>query len=167
MNDDTRWVAFVRHGTYAKVPGAARATQDQQPLTPLGVEEAKAAGDFLAGELARLGLRLTRVLRTSTKRTGQTAELVLSRCRVDDARMATGTLGRLADLGARMSQESEGMGPDELLLVVGHGNTLGALMNVVGLTARAFERDHGAVILCRRDVDRWTAWAYFPSVPSA
>lgn len=160
MSARVRWFVFVRHAVYDYLPGGKEAN-DKQPLTPEGVAQAEAAGDFLKDVFARHGLRVGRVVATRTRRAAQTAEVIRERLGSGAATVERATLGREAD--ERMMAWTDGLADGEAVLCVGHGKGLGAVRKVSGLPRDALSRSHGAVVVCRSDHRPWKAVEHFPS----
>lgn len=158
---EPRWLAFVRHAEYDKIT-AGGPRNARQPLTALGVTQADATGDFLAGALREHGLRVTEVVTTDTRRTQQTADAILARLDGPAPMRRVASLGVRATVAERMTRWVNALQTGELVLVVGHRETLPAVAIQVGIHPEAFARLHAAVVLCRYDAEGWTQVAFFP-----
>jgi|GEM_PF-3363040 len=156
-----RWFAYVRHAEYAKIAGGGR-RNDGRPLTELGVTQARAAGDFLADVIRRHGLRVAEVVTTATQRTQQTADVILTRVDASPPARREASIGRGGDVADRMALWTADLRAGELLLIVGHGPSLSAVLDLVGLRTSALGSLHGAVAVGRRDGEGWSRMAFFP-----
>ena len=156
---------FVRHGDRTVAPG-----KETDQLSPLGFAQSRAAGVWLKER----GLVPGIVLRTSTKRTLQTAEALLMALG-EDVQIVEGrpNYGWAAGkdpgdackrIDARLSQwlcHLDGLSKG--LLFVGHCQSHWGIVKAVGQGMAALEQhNNGAVIVCRRGDSRWELEDWFP-----
>ncbi len=114
-------LVFIRHGHYGSERYATRAGKQAAPLTLRGEEQARAAGMYLAEH----GIRPDVVLHTRSRRTRQTAELVLEELGMGGHPVFDiGTSFRsVAGLEAKLRTWSvaHGLSDDAVVFLVGHG----------------------------------------------
>lgn len=150
---------FIRHGRYGG-SGLPRAEQRRKPLLPRGIEQARAAGCWLADR----GIRPDLVVTTKTRRTIQTANLILEELR-------TPGLERIEAPGGYKSAKEvekrlrEWVGDRQLdtLLFVGHRPNQGQLLKLTQAKALGLDKEsHACVIVCERGDDGWRVIDHHP-----
>jgi len=118
---------FIRHGHYGGKAYPTRAEKKAAPLSARGVEDARATGMYLAEH----GLRPDVVLHTSSRRTRQTAAVVLEELGMaghpvidigSSFRSLEGLAAKLKKWGAL-----HGFGHGSVVFLVGHGGGQGVL----------------------------------------
>lgn len=156
---------FVRHGDRLVVLG-----KKIDQLSPLGFAQSRVAGVWLKER----GLVPGIVLRTSAKRTLQTAEALLVALGEDvqivEGRPQNGWGSRkdpgeaCNEIDGRLSQWLSHLDTqDKGLLFVGHHPSHRGIVKAVGQGLAALEQhNNGAVIVCRRGDRRWELEDWFP-----
>ena len=114
-------LVFIRHGHYGRESYPTRAAKKAAPLSASGEEHARTAGMYLAEH----GLRPDVVLHTSSRRTRQTAELVLEELGmaghpVSDIGTSFRSVAKLEEKLQKWSA-TYGIADDAVVFLVGHG----------------------------------------------
>ena len=109
-------VVLVRHGEKAAEPAG------DPPLSPAGQERAKALGE------AMLGMQPSAIIVTATKRTTETASAVAAKSGLTPQVIAL-TGGGAAHIAAVVEAVKKASG---VVLVVGHSNTIPAIVKALG-----------------------------------
>ncbi len=109
-------VVLVRHGEKAAEPAG------DPPLSPAGQERAKALGDAMAG------LQPSAIIVTATKRTTETASAVAAKTGLKPQVIEL-TGGGAAHIAAVVDAVKKASG---VVLVVGHSNTIPAIVKALG-----------------------------------
>jgi phosphohistidine phosphatase SixA len=150
---------FVRHGHYegSTVP---RSERDNKPLVPRGVEQAKAAGRWLAER----GIRPDLVVTTRTRRTVQTGDLLLEELGPPSpARLPVphgyGPRTVIEDRLAQWIGERD----IETLLFVGHETSQATTLSFAnGKELGLDDESHACVVVCALEDGGWRVVDHHP-----
>ena len=151
---------FVRHGRY-EGSTVSRGEQGKKPLVPRGVEQAKAAGLWLTER----GFRPDLVVTTKTRRTIQTADLLLEELGPPRPERITWPSGYKSSKEKVEERLGEWIGDRTIdtLLFVGHRpNQGGALKLATGAALRLGKESHACVIVFERGADGWRVVDHHP-----